>query len=130
MRKNKKLFIYIAIIAVLIVGIALIVNKNNGSKVETPAEVFAQCVKDSGAKFFGAFWCPHCQNQKMMFGLKASKKLPYFECSNPDKSQNKLCTDEKIEAYPTWKFADGTVKTGEVSIKELSEKTGCAIPQN
>jgi thiol-disulfide isomerase/thioredoxin len=27
---------------------------------------FAKCLTDNGAKFYGAFWCPHCQAQKKM----------------------------------------------------------------
>ena len=40
----------------------------------TPGKLdgFAQCLKDKGAIFYGAFWCPHCQNQKKMFGRSAS----------------------------------------------------------
>src|SRR3989344_8083454 len=40
---------------------------------------FARCLKDRGAIFYGAFWCPHCQNQKTMFG-RSSRLLPYVEC--------------------------------------------------
>ena len=46
-------------------------------------EPFAQCLKDSGTIFYGAFWCPHCQRTKAMFG-SAAKLLPYVECSTPD----------------------------------------------
>ena len=68
---------------------------------------FAQCLKDKGATFFGAFWCPHCQNQKKLFGRSVAK-LPYIECSTPDgKGQLPICIDQKIEGYPTWEFADG-----------------------
>ena len=28
----------------------------------------AQCLTDKGAKFYGAFWCSHCQEQKAEFG--------------------------------------------------------------
>ena len=27
-------------------------------------DVFARCLKEKQAVFYGAFWCPHCQNQK------------------------------------------------------------------
>lgn len=90
---------------------------------------FATCIKDSGALFYGAFWCPHCQNQKAMFGSSA-KLLPYIECSTPDgNSQIQSCTDAGVTGYPTWKFPDGTVKTGEVSLADLATLTNCPLPQ-
>jgi hypothetical protein len=90
---------------------------------------FATCIKDSGALFYGAFWCPHCQNQKALFGSSA-KLLPYVECSTPDgKGQLPACADAGVQGYPTWKFADGTVKNGEVSLSELSTATNCPIPE-
>lgn len=109
----------------------LYTKSNPGAvKVEASTEFdgFAQCLADSGAKFYGAFWCPHCQEQKEMF--KKSTKLPYIECSTPDgENQIQMCTDEEIKSYPTWKFADGSVGAGVLQFAELSEKTGCALPQ-
>ncbi len=91
---------------------------------------FAQCLKEKGAIFYGAFWCPHCQKQKAMFGSAASE-LPYVECSTADgKGQLQVCVDEKVESYPTWKFADGSRQTGEVPLATLAQKTGCALPTN
>lgn len=89
----------------------------------------AQCINGSGATFYGAFWCPHCQTQKALFGA-AARFLPYVECSTPDgKSQLKVCIDKKIEGYPTWEFKDGSRLSGEVSLETLAEKTACSLPQ-
>jgi hypothetical protein len=91
---------------------------------------FASCIKDSGALFYGAFWCPHCKNQKAMFGSSA-KLLPYIECSTPDgNGQLQVCKDLGIETYPTWKFPDGTILTGEVPLERLGELTSCPLPQD
>lgn len=121
----KRAFIFIVIIvAVIAVLFALTYHKQPGR-----LDAFAQCLKDKGATFYGAFWCPHCQNQKTMFG-KSSKLLPYVECSTPDgRSQLQVCQDKKIDSYPTWEFADGSRETGEVPLTRLSEKTGCPLPQ-
>ncbi len=65
---------------------------------------FAKCLGQKGAVFYGAFWCPHCQDQKKLFGDFA-KDLPYVECSDASgKEQLKLCADQNIKVYPTWKF--------------------------
>ena len=133
--KNGKqnIFVIVAVIVVLIlVGAFMISRKNLPSLSQTPAsskmDVFAQCLKDKGAKFYGAFWCPHCQNQKKL--LEESKNMPYVECATPDgKGQLQICTDNKIEGYPTWIFADGSRQSGEISLDILSQKTGCALAQ-
>lgn len=88
---------------------------------------FAQCLTDSGAKFYGAFWCGHCQNQKEMFG-QAQDLLPYVECSTESgQGQLDICNDEGVTGYPTWIFADGTRESGELSFQKLSDKTGCPL---
>ena len=90
---------------------------------------FATCIKDSGTKFYGAFWCPHCQNQKALFGSSA-KLLPYIECSTPDgRGQLPVCNEAGVEGYPTWVYPNGTKESGEISLARLSEVTNCPLPQ-
>jgi len=91
-------------------------------------DAFAQCLTEKGAKFYGAFWCPHCQAQKKMFG-RSAKYLPYVECSTPSgKGQLPICKEKRIEGYPLWEFADGERTSGEVSFADLSRKTDCPLP--
>lgn len=91
-------------------------------------DAFATCITESGAKFYGAFWCPHCTAQKELFGSSVDL-LPYVECSTPDKTgQLQVCIDAKVQGYPTWEFADGSRLSGEVSLKGLAQKTGCELP--
>jgi len=119
-----------SIIAGIALGIAIVIAflvLQSGQPGQYDA--FAKCLKDKDAVFYGAFWCPHCQNQKNMFG-KSSKYLPYVECSTPDsRGQLKVCSDADIQGYPTWVFADASRESGEVSLEKLAEKTGCALPQ-
>ncbi len=89
----------------------------------------AQCLKEKGATFYGAFWCPHCQATKRMFG-SAAGELPYVECSAPDgKSQLQVCKDKEITNYPTWIFADGSRLTGEQTAAQLAAASGCTLSQ-
>ncbi len=95
-------------------------------------DTFAQCIKDSGAKFYGAFWCPHCREQKALFG-KSAVNLPYVECSSADgNSQLPVCKERKIEKYPTWFFTSTTtatttrIDTG-LSLEQISEFTQCPL---
>ncbi len=63
-----------------------------------------------------------------MFG-KSAKLLPYIECSTPDGTgQLPVCTEKKIEGYPTWVFPDGSRLSGEVPLATLSAKTQCPLP--
>lgn len=90
---------------------------------------FAQCINDSGAKFYGSFTCTECKQQKDFFAEYASA-LPYVECeANADNSQALSCSEAGIKATPTWIFKDGTYALGLQSFKMLSEKTSCPEPK-
>lgn len=89
---------------------------------------FAQCLKGKGAVFYGAFWCPHCQNQKKLFG-SSNQYLQYVECSTPNgRGQLPVCTNRGVSTYPTWVFSDMSTSTGETKLAILAEKTGCPLP--
>jgi len=46
----------------------------------TPYQVtLARHLSSTGAVMYGAYWCPHCQEQKEMFA-EAASMLPYVEC--------------------------------------------------
>jgi len=90
----------------------------------------AKHLSQSGAKFYGAFWCPHCQKQKAAFGKEAMQFVPYIECSPPDRNgQTAVCQVAKIEGYPTWEI-NGQRSTGEKSLTELADLTGYQGPRN
>lgn len=112
--KNK---VAIGIIALLLV-IGIVWFFSSGSSSE--AKTLAMCLKDKGAKFYGASWCPHCKNQKKMFG-DASKYLPYIECTEKEKE----CKDANVTGYPTWIFANGKRQSGEISLDQLRQMSGC-----
>jgi thiol-disulfide isomerase/thioredoxin len=126
----KTHYIFGGLIILVIVGLVYVRNSasNEDTQVVTSYDTFAECLGNAGAKFYGAYWCPHCQDQKKLF--QNSKKLPYIECSTPDgKGQTPVCIDAKITGYPTWEFIDGSRADGKQSIEELSKKTNCSLPQ-
>ncbi len=89
---------------------------------------FAQCLTDEGAVMYGAYWCPHCQAQKKLFG-SSWDKVNYVECSLPNgNGQTQICIDEGIISYPVWKFADGKEISGQLSLQQLGSFTGCELP--
>lgn len=139
MENNNNVKIFFSIIGILIIGTlaAAVLNSSGGAPVPPGKyDTFAQCLKDKGAVFYGAFWCPHCQAQKKEFGSSA-KYLPYVECSTPDGAgQTQACKDKNITSYPTWILADGTLVPDDspdgsgVKLQTLADKTGCTLPQS
>lgn len=89
---------------------------------------FAKCVNKSGAKMYGAWWCPHCADQKELFGY-AFQYVNYVECSAPgQRTENDTCKQAGVKNFPTWQFSDGTHVEGTLHLQALSEKTGCKLP--
>ena len=129
---NTNIKIFISVIVLLIVGTIITVilrSDEPDSNLPGKYDTFAQCLTDKGATFYGAFWCPHCQAQKKLFG-KSSKLLNYVECSTADgASQTQICIDKNIDGYPTWEFADGERLNGEITLEQLAEKTSCVLPE-
>ena len=134
---DNNIKIFLGVIGILVLGVLMTVLLRSGG-VATPAgpgkyDTFATCLKDKGALFYGAFWCPHCQAQKKLFGSSA-KLLPYVECSTADASgQLPICIEKKIESYPTWILADGTriptENSAGVTLETLAAKTSCELPK-
>lgn len=121
--KKKSVWKWIVGTIVVVGGLVslLVVQANKPGKYDT----VAQCIADSGATFYGTFWCPHCQATKALFG-KSAKLLPYVECSQPSgKGQLPICEEAGIKGYPTWRFADSTELSGERTMAELAAKTNC-----
>ena len=123
--------IFLGVIGLLVLGvIATVLLRHGGNVPEGPGKYdeFASCLGEKGAVFYGAFWCPHCQATKKLFGSSA-KLLPYVECSTADGAgQLQICKDKNVTGYPTWEFADGSRLNGELTLEQLAEKTSCALP--
>ncbi len=97
---------------------------------DTSYDAFTTCLADEGAVMYGAFWCPHCQDQKEMFG-DSIDLLPYVECDpNGKNAQAQLCVEKGVKSYPTWIIDESKVEVGLQSFEALSELTSCPLPGN
>ncbi|GAB4463403.1 MAG: vitamin K epoxide reductase family protein [Elainellaceae cyanobacterium] len=100
--------------------------------VSGPAEVeLARHLKRIGAKMFGAYWCPHCHDQKQLFGQPAAAEIPYVECA-PDgaNSQADLCrATPQVTGYPTWEI-NGQFYSGTQTLEQLAQASGYQGPTN
>ena len=92
-------------------------------------DAFAKCLTAKGAKMYGAYWCPHCAQQKELFSA-SFKYAPYIECGiegNTAKLKQE-CTDASIKHFPTWQFPPvGERVEGEMPLEDLSFRTGCPL---
>ena len=119
----------IAIYAALIVaafGLAYYL----GNRSQHKHDGFARCLKGRGVKMYGAYWCPHCQEQKENFGA-SFEYVPYTECGIKGDLHGvaQVCRDEGIKHFPTWQFPPTGERVERVfSLEELSDRTGCSLP--
>ncbi len=136
--KNSKMFWFVVSVVLLITIILINANKQSitgniveaSDKSETTdtvsLEEFAQCLTDKGVKLYGAFWCPHCNNQKQAF-KEGLANLTYVECALPEGGQTQACKEAGIRAYPTWIFQNGKRVEGELSLERISQLSGCPL---
>ena len=121
----KKTTGVVLVLILLLGGVYLASNKTSTT---SNLDEFSKCLSEKGVKMWGAYWCPHCKNQKAEFG-SSWENIDYVECSLPGGSgQTKECTDAGIKGYPTWEFEGRERIEGEVPLEILSEKTGCELP--
>ncbi|MGF1587693.1 MAG: vitamin K epoxide reductase family protein [Pleurocapsa sp.] len=90
--------------------------------VSGEAEVaLAQHLTAIGAKNYGAFWCPHCYEQKQLFGQEAFAEIEYIECDPQGKNpQRETCIAAGIQSFPTWEI-DGQFYPGTKTPAELAQ---------
>jgi uncharacterized membrane protein len=91
------------------------------------AEGLAKHLAATGAKFYGAYWCPHCAEQKRMFG-EAARYLPYVECDpRSPEGDPRACAAAGVRAYPTW-IIRGRRYEGVIPLEELARLSGYPPP--
>ena len=90
----------------------------------------AQHLTNVDAKMYGAWWCPHCHDQKQVFGAEAAKAIPYVECAEDGQNpQASLCRAAGITGYPTWEV-NGELYSGAQSLEVLADASGYDGPRD
>lgn len=124
--KPKNILITIALVIVAIAGIAALAWKGSN---QTPGQYddLARCLTQKGVKMYGAEWCPHCKNQKELFG-SSWQYVTYVECAIPNQQgQTIACQQAGVTSYPTWEFSGGKRVAGEMTFEQLSQQSGCSL---
>jgi uncharacterized membrane protein len=101
----------------------------------------AKHLKNVGAKMYSAYWCPHCYEQKKVFGVEAlqAKLIPFVECAADGvDAQPALCQEvaTKVQkatgkgfGFPTWEI-NGQYYAGQQPLTELAKISGYKGPSN
>jgi len=93
------------------------INPSNGAQLE-----LVRRLRERGALYYGAWWCPACFRQKNLFGQEAGNQLPYVECEKTAADRQR-CDRAGIKAYPTWVLGDRRVE-GILSLDALGRLLG------
>lgn len=121
------------VLTILILSLSALVLTACGGTQQQPqdgkyAEI-AKCLTSKGVIFYGAFWCPHCQNQKKTFG-DDMRYITYVECGEGGPNANlDACKKAGIERFPTWFFPGQGKVEGEQSPEDLAKKANCPAEQ-
>ncbi|MCP9820796.1 thioredoxin [Synechococcus sp. Cruz-9H2] len=93
--------------------------------VSTPATMaLAEHLSQTGAVMYSAYWCPHCHEQKELFGKEANAKLKVIECAADGvNNQKALCDSKNLEGFPTWEI-NGKLDSGVKTLAKLAELSG------
>ncbi|MBD2649838.1 hypothetical protein [Nostoc foliaceum] len=87
----------------------------------------ARHLANTGAKEYVAWWCPHCHEQKLLFGKEAYQIISdsiKVECDNRGvNAQPDLCEAANVSAYPTW-VINGNQYSGVQNLKDLARISG------
>ncbi len=123
-KSRTKTFFTYGVVLLLLAGAYLAGRYYKGHKYDS----FAKCLADKQAKMYGLYWCPHCADQKRMFG-DSFQNVPYIECAI--RGSHELapeCKAAGVKLFPSWQFGLEAPKEGVLSLDELSQKTGCKLP--
>ncbi|MBS0015230.1 MAG: vitamin K epoxide reductase family protein [Arthrospira sp. SH-MAG29] len=135
---GQQLLVGVAVTMVALVTLLGVYDAQPTSATQPPTLVSRQITTNSGAaeislathlqqigaKTFGAYWCPHCYEQKQLFGRQAFAILDYVECDpQGPNARSQLCQQAGINAYPTWEINQKFYQ-GRLSLQKLAELSG------
>ena len=85
---------------------------------------FAEFLRENEISMYSAYWCPHCHDQKQLFGKQAMKELKVIECAKDGKdNQYQLCKTKGVEGFPSWEI-NGEIYSGVLDLNDLAIMTG------
>ena len=79
---------------------------------------------------YGAWWCPHCVEQKEKFAA-SFEYVPYVECGIKGETHAAVAGLQRRKSQPLSHLAisaDGRTSGAHFHSEELSDRTGCPLP--
>ena len=96
----------------------LITTKSSKQKIN-----FAKFLNENEIIMYSAYWCPHCHDQKQLFGKKATEELNIIECAKDGiDNQYELCEKKGIEGFPSWEI-NNKIYSGTRDLEDLANMT-------
>lgn len=121
LRRSPRTLGVIGLLGALLIGCSPQPQATDG--IQSYAAQLAQHLAATDGVMYGAYWCPHCADQKAMFDA-AVDQMPYVECAaDGDNPQPELCEQKGIKGYPTWEI-DGQLYPGVQSLDQLADLSG------
>ena len=111
---------------VAVVGGAAIFASYPGGATAYQAEL-ARHLARSKAVMYGAYWCPHCQEQKARFGHGRQRSALRRVRSQGAGARPDLCAIAGVRSYPTWVIGSER-REGVLTLEELARLSGFAGP--
>lgn len=88
------------------------------------ALALAEHLSEQGVVMYSAYWCPHCHDQKQMFGRQAIEQITVIECAADGRdSQMELCKSKGVDGFPTWEI-EGKLEAGVKPLQRLAQLSG------
>ncbi len=115
-----------AVVVILAFAVVAAIARHQSHRYDN----FAKCLTDRHVVMYGAYWCPHCTEQKEKFGASFGY-APYVEwgVQGNTRAGQQVCMDARIKHFPTWQFPPTGEREERVfSLQELSDRTGCSLP--
>ena len=110
----KNPWTYFIVVLILIAGFYGYKNIT-GKAVQSQYDEFSKYMTEQGVVMYGTEWCPHCKNQKKLFG-SSFQYIDYIDC---DKNRQE-CLSAGVQGYPTWKINSQNYP-GEQSLERLAQ---------
>lgn len=83
----------------------------------------AKHLHKKGIVMYSAFWCPHCRNQREMFGREAWKEMTWVECGKGGVGRDeRRCAN--VDGFPTFLAGRKEIGSGEMKLAVLAELSG------
>lgn len=80
----------------------------------------AECLDDNDWMMYWSATCPHCKNQRNMFGA-AFEEIEYVDCV----FESQKCEIAGISGVPVWRWPNGLELQGTQQLQTLAETAWC-----